>query len=120
MIVALLGILKAGGGYVPLDHRYPPEHLAFIAEDSGAAMILTHSRLAVRLQGTAPLIFLDDEGLVFEGQDEHDLPARHDAGRSRVHHLYVRLDRAPEGRRRRAPRCGESRGLDVAHLPVCR
>ena len=75
MIVALLGILKAGGGYVPLDHRYPPEHLAFMAKDSGAAMILTHERLAVPLQDAAPLIFLDDESLVFAGQDEHNPPS---------------------------------------------
>jgi amino acid adenylation domain-containing protein len=74
MIVALLGILKAGGGYVPLDPGYPSAHLAFMVEDSRAALILTQSRLAARLPGAAPLVCLDSERAVFEGQAEDNLP----------------------------------------------
>ncbi|HEX7182279.1 MAG TPA: amino acid adenylation domain-containing protein, partial [Thermoanaerobaculia bacterium] len=44
LIVAILGILKAGGVYVPLDPSYPPERLRFIAEDAGLALILTADR----------------------------------------------------------------------------
>ena len=42
MIVALLGILKAGGAYVALDPSYPQERLAFMLEDVGARLVLTH------------------------------------------------------------------------------
>ena len=41
--VALLGILKAGGGYLPLDPRYPRERLAFMAEDAGVDVVVTDS-----------------------------------------------------------------------------
>ena len=34
MVVGLLGILKAGGVYVPLDPAYPQERLAFMLEDA--------------------------------------------------------------------------------------
>ena len=37
MIVGLLGILKAGGVYVPLDPAYPKERLAFMLEDARSA-----------------------------------------------------------------------------------
>ena len=37
MMVGLLGILKAGGAYLPLDPDYPPERLAFMLADAGAA-----------------------------------------------------------------------------------
>lgn len=43
MLVGLLGILKAGGSYVPLDPAYPKERLAFMLEDTGASVVLTHS-----------------------------------------------------------------------------
>jgi amino acid adenylation domain-containing protein/non-ribosomal peptide synthase protein (TIGR01720 family) len=39
-IVALLAVLKAGGAYVPLDPSYPAERLAWMLEDSGAAVLL--------------------------------------------------------------------------------
>ncbi|MFP5287371.1 MAG: non-ribosomal peptide synthetase, partial [Thermoanaerobaculia bacterium] len=44
MVVGLLGILKAGGAYVPLDPGYPKDRLAFMAEDSGAPVLLTQAR----------------------------------------------------------------------------
>ena len=42
MIVAVLGVHKAGGAYVPLDPAYPSERIAYMVEDSGAAVLLTH------------------------------------------------------------------------------
>ena len=36
-VVGILGILKAGGGYVPLDAEYPAQRLKFMVEDAGIA-----------------------------------------------------------------------------------
>jgi amino acid adenylation domain-containing protein/FkbM family methyltransferase len=44
MVIGLLGILKAGGGYVPLDPDYPPERLQFMAEDAQVAVLLTQKK----------------------------------------------------------------------------
>ena len=46
MVVAVLGILKAGGGYVPLDPSYPQERLAFIINDAGVSVVITQQDFA--------------------------------------------------------------------------
>ena len=51
MVEGLLAVLKAGGAYVPLDPSYPGARLAFMLEDSGAAVLLTEERWLDRLPG---------------------------------------------------------------------
>ena len=51
MVIGLLGILKAGGVYVPLDPAYPKERLAFMLEDAQAPVLLTQERLVAALAG---------------------------------------------------------------------
>ena len=41
MIIGMLGTLKAGGVYVPLDRSYPSERLAFMIRDAEAALVLS-------------------------------------------------------------------------------
>ena len=50
MVVGLLGVLKAGGAYLPLDPSYPTERLEFMLHDSGTPLLLTHQRLRDQLQ----------------------------------------------------------------------
>src|SRR5208283_4705830 len=45
LIVGLLGILKAGAAYVPMDPSFPPERLAWIMEDAGIFLLVTNTRL---------------------------------------------------------------------------
>ncbi|MER6346074.1 amino acid adenylation domain-containing protein [Streptomyces sp. NPDC001595] len=49
LVVALLGILKAGAAYVPLDPDYPPDRLTHLLRDSGAEVVLTRPHLEPRL-----------------------------------------------------------------------
>ncbi len=41
LLVGLLGIIKAGGAYLPMDLAYPPDRLAYMVTDSGATIVLT-------------------------------------------------------------------------------
>ncbi|MEP7242924.1 MAG: amino acid adenylation domain-containing protein [Gammaproteobacteria bacterium] len=49
MLVGLLGILKAGAAYVPLDPEYPRERLAYLLEDASPHVVLTHEQWQGRL-----------------------------------------------------------------------
>ncbi|HLL47706.1 MAG TPA: amino acid adenylation domain-containing protein [Longimicrobiaceae bacterium] len=51
MVVWLLGILEAGGCYVPLDPGYPAERLRFMVEDAGISLLLVQPHLRDRLAG---------------------------------------------------------------------
>jgi amino acid adenylation domain-containing protein len=61
MIVTLLGILKAGAAYVPLDPEYPPGRLAFMLEDASPAATVTRRAEREALpQEVTQLVVLDD------------------------------------------------------------
>ncbi|MFB6721417.1 amino acid adenylation domain-containing protein [Kribbella sp. NPDC056345] len=49
LMVALLGVLKAGAAYLPLDLDYPADRLAYMLADSGATIVITTDRDAARL-----------------------------------------------------------------------
>jgi amino acid adenylation domain-containing protein/FkbM family methyltransferase len=62
LIVALLGILKAGAAYVPLDITLPKERLAFMLENVGCKITLSNSTLAEKLpESSARTVLLDEE-----------------------------------------------------------
>ncbi|WP_281558224.1 non-ribosomal peptide synthetase [Thalassomonas sp. RHCl1] len=50
MVIAMLGILKAGGGYVPLDPGYPEARLNYMLDNSGVKHLVTQAHLSELLQ----------------------------------------------------------------------
>ena len=66
---ALLGILKAGAAYVPLDPDYPPERIGRILQDAGAKLLVSVSGLAAALApGAFTPVLLDLEGAALADQ----------------------------------------------------
>uniref|UniRef100_UPI0005162E2A AMP-binding protein n=1 Tax=Pseudomonas syringae TaxID=317 RepID=UPI0005162E2A len=60
MVVGLLAILKAGGGYVPLDPAYPVERIAYMLQDSAPAAVLAQTVTQGLLSDVSvPVINLD-------------------------------------------------------------
>jgi len=72
MIVGLLGILKSGSPYLPLDPAYPTERLAFMLQDAGVFVLVTQDKLADILPAQAGwVVSLDgDRDLIAEQNDE--------------------------------------------------
>ena len=73
-VVAILGTLKAGAAYVPIDPSTPKERLAFIAEDTRAAVLLTQEALLDRLPATRPRTICLDRDWAQIGAQTSDTP----------------------------------------------
>jgi amino acid adenylation domain-containing protein len=60
LVEALLAVLKAGAGYVPIDPTYPPDRIRHVVEDSGAVVVLTETATqAAAAGGRAEQLVLD-------------------------------------------------------------
>ena len=55
MVIGLLGILKAGAAYLPLDPSYPVERLSFMLSDAGCSVLVTQQALLERLPALAAM-----------------------------------------------------------------
>ncbi|EJQ37641.1 amino acid adenylation domain-containing protein [Bacillus cereus BAG5X1-1] len=63
MIIGVLGVLKAGGGYLPIDPAYPSDRVQYMLTDSKAGWLLTQEELKVPAGYPGEVILLDQEEL---------------------------------------------------------
>ncbi|MBE9209291.1 amino acid adenylation domain-containing protein [Nostoc sp. LEGE 06077] len=61
MVIGLLGILKAGAAYVPLDPAYPTERQAYIIADADTPLVLTQQHLAASLPDKVQVLCIDSD-----------------------------------------------------------
>jgi natural product biosynthesis luciferase-like monooxygenase protein/amino acid adenylation domain-containing protein/non-ribosomal peptide synthase protein (TIGR01720 family) len=62
LVVGMLGVLKAGGAFVPLDPAYPTARLAYMMRDAGLSVVVTQDALAdVLPSGGEVLVCIDSE-----------------------------------------------------------
>jgi amino acid adenylation domain-containing protein len=108
MIVALLGILKAGAAYVPLDLLAPPERLAFMVRNTTIDVVLTQAHLQGRLSALEALVIPVDA----DWNTIAALPGTRLEGSSRADELvYVTYTSGSTG---------EPKGVAVTHRNVVR
>jgi amino acid adenylation domain-containing protein len=89
MVVAVLGILKAGAAYVPLDPGYPVERLGFMLEDAQIPVLLTQTGLRDRLPSTwAQVVCVDEERREIEQESDKN-PAVIVNGANLVYLIYT-------------------------------
>jgi amino acid adenylation domain-containing protein/FkbH-like protein len=74
MVVGILGIVKAGGAYLPLDPRYPKDRLAFMVDDAKPSVVLTQYELKESLPDVeGQVVALDADWAEIERESAGDL-----------------------------------------------
>ena len=67
LLAAILGVLKAGGAYIPIDPGYPADRIQFMLDDAGAEIVLTQRSLLPLVQrARARAVCLDRDRSLFE------------------------------------------------------
>ncbi len=108
--VALLGVLKAGAAYVPLDAGYPVERLRYIVGDADAGTLLSLGRFRPHLEGVpGRQVFLDEEADALAAQSDERLPP-HPEGVDEDPLCYVIYTSGSTGR---------PKGVAVHHASIC-
>ncbi|QJI28340.1 amino acid adenylation domain-containing protein [Pseudomonas sp. ADAK18] len=85
MVVGLFAILKAGGGYVPLDPAYPLDRLAYMLQDSAPVAVLVQGATRALLgEVNVPVVNLDHNTWQHQPVDNPQVP-----GLTAQHQAYV-------------------------------
>jgi amino acid adenylation domain-containing protein len=101
-VVALLAVLKAGGGYVPLDPGHPDDRIRYALDDSAPAALLTGGPLAARFAGAGmPIVDLGDPA-AWDAYPASD-PDRAEVGVGPEHLAYVIYTSGSTGRPKGVP-----------------
>jgi amino acid adenylation domain-containing protein len=85
MVVGLLGIVKSGGGYVPLDPAYPAARLARMVETSRAGVVVTERSLRAGLAAGVEPVSLEDVG----GESRTENPGRRVEGENLAYVIFT-------------------------------
>jgi len=73
MVAALLGVLKAGAAYVPVDPAHPPARAAAVLRGAAATMVLTDAASRVALADVSALTVVDLDGVDLSAESEADV-----------------------------------------------
>jgi amino acid adenylation domain-containing protein len=107
MIIGLLGILKAGAAYLPLDPAYPKDRLGYMLKDSQATMLLTKERLIDDLPVSwMKTLCLDSDWARIAEHDDDDLEPIAEPN-SLAYIIYT------------SGSTGQPKGVLVPHIGVC-
>ena len=108
MVVAILGVLKAGGCYLPLDPAYPPERLSFMLEDARASLLLTGDALAALMcERNVRVVNLESDRTAISIQSAEN-PPRNTSPENLAYVIYT------------SGSTGQPKGVAITHANVAR
>lgn len=69
MIIGILGIMKAGAAYLPIDSSYPIERINYMLQDSGAVMVLTNVEITDKIKFEGQILHLNKDEIYLKNTE---------------------------------------------------
>ncbi|MDC9588815.1 amino acid adenylation domain-containing protein [Xenorhabdus sp. XENO-10] len=110
MMIGLLGILKAGGAFVPLDPTYPTERLTYMLNDSAPVALITQTMMVETWNNNLPTILLDTQECSVLGAKSEENPIIQAMGLTSHHLAYVIYTSGSTG---------HPKGVMIEHHSLC-
>lgn len=104
MIIGILGVLKAGGAYLPIDPVYPADRIQFMLEDSSSHILLSQKKFIEGIHYEGDYINLDERD-IYAGDDSN--PAIINSSRDLAYVIYT------------SGSTGTPKGVMIEHGAVC-
>ncbi|MEW2042753.1 amino acid adenylation domain-containing protein, partial [Streptomyces sp. NPDC005534] len=111
MVAALLGILKAGAAFLPVDPEYPADRIAFMLDDAAPVRVLTSREMAARLPRGGPATLVLDDPVALSGLDGADPTDAERTARLRPDDLAYTVYTSGS--------TGTPKGVAVTHRGIC-
>ncbi|GFN30893.1 hypothetical protein PCURB6_11530 [Paenibacillus curdlanolyticus] len=105
ILIAMLGVLKAGGAYLPLDPEFPSERLAYMLEDSKAQLLIVSPETEGQVKFDGNIMRIDDEEWTLE--DSSTIEAQLESGNDLAYLMYT------------SGSTGRPKGVMIEHASVC-
>lgn len=108
LVVVVLGIIKAGAAYVPVDPSYPSERLSYILTDVAAPIVVTQSAIQAHLPETAATVLCIDAAWPSIAENSTQNPTVSATSEHLAYAIYT------------SGSTGKPKGISVSHRAVCR
>ena len=106
LLLSLLGVLKSGACYVPVDPLFPPERIKYMLEDSKARLLLTQASFEERIgSSVVPTLCVDRNREVILSLDRHPLDLQVDS-HARAYVIYT------------SGSTGKPKGVEIEHASL--
>lgn len=107
LIVAMMGVLKAGGAYLPLDPTYPQQRIDFILEDANVSVVLTSEKFKGKLLECDATVFCVDTDMDYIAEESIENPTHINQSDNLAYIIYT------------SGSTGVPKGCMIEHKSIC-